>query len=84
MGMQETTNDKNYGLRGGHFARTEDELYKKAITLLNKCKIETQHAYQEMPELQPLPDTVHSQHLAVVAKEGSESSEARIPVPLDA
>jgi hypothetical protein len=55
MVMQETRNNKNYGLKGGQFARTEDELYKKAITLLDKCKIETQHAGQEMPDLQPAP-----------------------------
>jgi len=39
--MQETRNNKNYDLKGGQYARTEDELYKKAITLLDKCKIET-------------------------------------------
>ena len=84
MVMQETRNNKNHGLKGGQFARTEDELYKKAITLLDKCKIETQHEGQEVPELQPAPNTVHSQRLAVVAKEGSEPSEAGIPAPLDA
>ena len=39
--MQETRNNKDYDLKGGQYARTEDELYKKAITLLDKCKIET-------------------------------------------
>jgi hypothetical protein len=49
MVMQETRN-KNKGLEGGNYARTEEELYKKAIALLEKCKIETRHTGQEMPE----------------------------------
>ena len=42
--MQRIRNKKkNKGLEGGHhYARTEEELYKKAIGLLDKCKIETQ------------------------------------------
>lgn len=55
MVMQETRNNKNYGLKGGQFARTEDDLYNKAITLLDKCKIETHHGAREMPEVQPAP-----------------------------
>ena len=39
--MQRIQNDKNKGLEGGQYARTEEELYKKAIKLLDKCKIET-------------------------------------------
>jgi hypothetical protein len=39
--MQEPNNNKNKGLKGGRYARTEEELYKKAIALLDKCKIET-------------------------------------------
>ena len=53
--MQETTNHESKGLKGGQYARTEDELYKKAIALLDKCKIETPHAGREMPEVQPAP-----------------------------
>ena len=45
--MQETTNHESKGLKGGQYARTEDELYKKAIALLDKCKIESQHSGQE-------------------------------------
>jgi len=42
MVMQRTRNNKkNKGLEGGHYAHTEEELYKKAIGLLDKCKIET-------------------------------------------
>jgi hypothetical protein len=40
MVMQKTRNNKNKGLEGGQYARSEEELYKKAIGLLDKCKIE--------------------------------------------
>ena len=53
MVMQETRNNKHDGIKGGQYARTEDELYKKAIALLDKCKIETQHSGQQMTELRP-------------------------------
>ena len=50
--MQQTrNNNKNKDLKGGRYARNEDELYKKALVLLEKCKIETQSSVQEMPEL---------------------------------
>jgi len=39
MAMQETRNDKNDGTKGGLDARTEEGLYEKAITLLDRCKI---------------------------------------------
>jgi hypothetical protein len=39
--MQETHNNKNKGFKGGRYARTEAELYEKALALLDKCKIET-------------------------------------------
>jgi hypothetical protein len=37
--MQQTRNNKNKDLKGGRHARNEDELYKKAIALLEKCKM---------------------------------------------
>jgi hypothetical protein len=40
MVMQRTPNNKNKGFKDGHYACTEEELYKKAIRLLDKCKIE--------------------------------------------
>jgi hypothetical protein len=41
MVMQRTHNSNNKrGFEGGRYARTEEELYKKAIGLLDKCKIE--------------------------------------------
>ena len=37
---KQSTHNKNKGFEGGHYARTEEELYKKAIALLQKCKVE--------------------------------------------
>ena len=34
--------NKNKGFEGGQYAPTEEELYKKVLELLDKCKIETQ------------------------------------------
>ena len=53
MVMQEgppTSKDK--GLQGGQYARTEEELYKKALTLLEKCRIAPGRSGQELPELE--------------------------------
>ena len=52
MTQQETPTNKDKGFRGGRYARTEGELYEKAIALLEKCKIEPGHPEQEMPELE--------------------------------
>ena len=41
MVVQKPRNNKTKGLEGGQYARNEEELYKKAIELLDKCKIET-------------------------------------------
>ena len=38
--QQEIPTDKDEGFRGGQYARTEEELYEKAIALLQKCKVE--------------------------------------------
>ena len=35
------TRNKNNGFEGGRYARSEEELYKKAIELLDKCRVET-------------------------------------------
>jgi hypothetical protein len=40
--MLPTTPSKQRGFKSGHYARTEEELYKKAIALLEKCKVENQ------------------------------------------
>ena len=53
MVMQEgTPTNKDKGLQGGQYARTEEELYKKALALLETCKIEPGCSGQEIPELQ--------------------------------
>jgi hypothetical protein len=46
--MQQKQTDKNEGFKGGRYARTEDELYEKAIALLEKCKIEPPGSSREM------------------------------------
>jgi hypothetical protein len=50
--QEETPTNKDEGLQDGRYARTEEELYKKALALLEKCKIETQSSGQAMPELE--------------------------------
>ncbi len=42
---------------GGRYASTEEELYKKAIALLEKCEIATQPAGKETPTSEPTPET---------------------------
>ena len=39
--MQEFTDNKDEGFAGGRYARTEEELFDKAIALLDKCKVMT-------------------------------------------
>jgi hypothetical protein len=50
--QEETPTNKDKGLQGGRYARTEEELYKKALALLEKCKIETQGSGQALPQLE--------------------------------
>ena len=53
MVMQEETPTNEYkGLQDGRYARTEEELYKKALTLLEKCKVELGRSGQEISELE--------------------------------
>ena len=40
MPEQITHDDGDEGFEGGRYARTEQELYEKAIALLEKCKVE--------------------------------------------
>jgi hypothetical protein len=40
--MKRRIHNKNKGFDGGRYAPTEQELYNKALELLDKCKIETQ------------------------------------------
>ena len=41
MMIQKPRNNKRKGSKRGQYARSDEELYKKAIALLEKCKIET-------------------------------------------
>jgi hypothetical protein len=58
--MQEIHDNENLGFKEGHYARSEEELYKKAIALLEKCRIESRRTSQEMPEptAESSPETV--------------------------
>jgi hypothetical protein len=46
--MLERTLSKQRSFKGGHYARTEEELWKKAIALLDKCEVENQR-YADVP-----------------------------------
>jgi hypothetical protein len=50
--QEETPTNKEKGFQDGRYARTEEELYKKALALLEKCRIEPGHSGQEIPELE--------------------------------
>ena len=53
MEMQKETPTNEYkGLQAGRYARTEEELYKKALALLEKCKVEPGRSGQEISELE--------------------------------
>ncbi len=49
MVMQKISDNETESFEGGRYACTEEELYKKAIALLEKCKIATRPADQENP-----------------------------------
>jgi hypothetical protein len=54
MMMQEKTlANKDKGFQGGRYAQTEEELYKKALALLEECKNAPGPSGQEVPELEP-------------------------------
>ena len=37
---RQRTRIMNKGFEGGHYPRSEEELYKKAIDLLDRCRVE--------------------------------------------
>ena len=39
VGMQESSNNNGEVFEGGRYARTEEELFEKAIALLDKCRM---------------------------------------------
>jgi hypothetical protein len=48
--MQKVTENKGKDFSGGRYARTEKELFDKAITLLDKCKVMTGSSDREKLE----------------------------------
>ena len=50
IGMEKTIYDKDEVLAGGRYARSEDELFDKAIALLDKCKVMTGASGREKGE----------------------------------
>ncbi len=50
MVMLKTRENENEISEGDKYARTEEELYEKAIALLEKCKIKARHSGQKVPE----------------------------------
>jgi hypothetical protein len=50
MVMLETRDNENEGSQGSQYACTEEELYEKAIALLERCKIEARRSGQKVPE----------------------------------
>ena len=48
--MQEICDNEEVGFEGGQYACTEEELYEKAIALLEKCRIDTRRSGQKLPE----------------------------------
>jgi hypothetical protein len=55
--MQKTREKMNEIFEGGRYARTEEELFEKAIALLDKCKIEPSPPDHDTPELRPAART---------------------------
>jgi hypothetical protein len=56
--QKEKPTNKDEGFQGGRYARTEEELYEKAIALLEKCKIEPGRSDQKVVELEPVGSRV--------------------------
>ena len=48
--MQKIRGYENEGYKGGKYAGTEEELYEKAVTLLEKCRIANRPSDQKVPE----------------------------------
>ena len=53
MYMQKTRQKIGEIFEGGRYARTEEELYEKAVALLDKCKIEPSRPDHEPAESEP-------------------------------
>jgi hypothetical protein len=57
MVMQEISDKQRVDFEGGRYASTEEELYKKAIALLEKCKIAAQPSGQKTPTSESTAET---------------------------
>jgi hypothetical protein len=57
MGMDDIPDSGNEGFAGGRYARTEEELHRKAIALLEKCKIAARASNQKAPKLETTTET---------------------------
>jgi hypothetical protein len=62
--MLEMRDNENESCEGGKYAFTEEELYQKAIALLEKCKIEARRSGLKVPEstAEASPTTVQRPH----------------------
>ena len=58
--MQEIRDNEKIGFADGQYVCSEEELYKKAISLLEKCRIEPRRTSQEIrePTAEASPKTV--------------------------
>ena len=50
VGTQEASDNKGEDFSGGRYARSEEELFDKAIALLDKCKVMTGSSDREKLE----------------------------------
>jgi hypothetical protein len=55
--MQKISDNETESFEGGRYACTEEELYNKAIALLEKCKIATRPVGQEIPASESTTET---------------------------
>jgi hypothetical protein len=60
--MQKTPDTKDRNTEGSQYARTEEELYHKAIALLEKCRIDPRRPGQGMPEPAMRTSPITSEH----------------------
>jgi hypothetical protein len=57
MVMDAIPDSGNEGFAGGRYARTEEELHKKAVALLEKCKIAARPSGQKAPKIGATTET---------------------------
>jgi len=57
MVMDAIPDSGNEGFAGGRYARTEEELHKKAVALLEKCKIVARPSGQRGAKMETTTET---------------------------